>query len=166
MLLAAWYHPLLAVLFSFLAVILMIVILLQRGKGVGLAGAFGGAGGHTAFGAKTGDVLTWLTVGLAGGLLLTAIFLNYAFVPFQAPAPAAMSAPGQQAGQPAPAATGGSEQAPAPAESEKPAPAANPAEKPAEGSGDQAAPPAGDKTAPGGGPAPVPFGLDGGFAER
>ena len=54
----SWYHYILSIMFAFVAVILMGIILLQRGKGVGLAGAFGGAGGNTAFGAKTGDVLT------------------------------------------------------------------------------------------------------------
>ena len=81
MMLAAIYHPILAVLFAFVALLLMIVILLQRGKGVGLAGAFGGAGGQSAFGAKTGDFLTWVTVGIAIVFLLFAIALNYVFQP-------------------------------------------------------------------------------------
>jgi protein translocase SecG subunit len=33
-----WYHTILAFFFAVLAILLMIVILLQRGKGVGLAG--------------------------------------------------------------------------------------------------------------------------------
>ncbi len=85
MILAAWYHGILATLFGFLALILMGVILLQRGRGVGLAGAFGGAGGHTAFGSKTGDVLTWATIVIAGLLLLFAVLLNYIFVPLRMP---------------------------------------------------------------------------------
>lgn len=80
MILAAYYHTILAIFFAVLAILLMIVILLQRGKGVGLAGAFGGTGGHTAFGAKTGDFLTWVTVIGAGILLLFAVLLNYVFV--------------------------------------------------------------------------------------
>ena len=58
----------------------MIVILLQRGKGVGLAGAFGGTGGATAFGAKTGDILTWVTIIGAILLLTFAVILNFVFV--------------------------------------------------------------------------------------
>lgn len=81
MILAAYYHPILATLFGLAAVLLMGVILLQRGKGVGLAGAFGGAGGHTAFGAKTGDVLTWITIVAAAVVLTGAVVLNYVFVP-------------------------------------------------------------------------------------
>jgi len=46
--------------------LLIVVVLLQRGRGGGLVGVFGGAGGAgSAFGAKTGDVFTWITVGLA-----------------------------------------------------------------------------------------------------
>ena len=85
MLLALWYHSILATLFALLAVFLMGVILLQRGKGVGLSGAFGGAGGHTAFGAKTGDVLTWATVVIAFVLLTFAVILNFVFVPLAPP---------------------------------------------------------------------------------
>lgn len=97
-LLADWYHPILATLFGFMALILMIVILLQRGRGVGLAGAFGGAGGHTAFGSKTGDVLTWATIVIAGALLLYAVLLNYIFRPATAtrslaPTPAPLTFP-------------------------------------------------------------------------
>lgn len=77
---AQFYHSILAVFFALLCILLMIVILLQRGRGVGLAGAFGGTGGHTAFGAKTGDVLTWVTIVLAAVLLLFAVLLNYVFV--------------------------------------------------------------------------------------
>jgi preprotein translocase subunit SecG len=44
---------------------LIMIILLQRGRGGGLAGAFGGTGGQSAFGTKAGDVFTWITVGTA-----------------------------------------------------------------------------------------------------
>ena len=96
MILAAYYHPILATLFAFLALILIGIILLQRGKGVGLSGAFGGAGGHTAFGAKTGDVLTWATIIVAVVLLTFAVVLNYIFVPltpFEEATIAPLSAP-------------------------------------------------------------------------
>lgn len=103
MILAAWYHSIFATLFGFLALILMVVILLQRGKGVGLAGAFGGAGGHTAFGAKTGDVLTWATIVIAAALLTFSVVLNYVFRPLQpfAPTPAAAPVAPLPAGAPA-----------------------------------------------------------------
>jgi preprotein translocase subunit SecG len=80
MILAMWYHTVLAFFFAVLAILVMIVILLQRGKGVGLAGAFGGTGGATAFGAKTGDILTWVTIIGAILLLTFAVILNFVFV--------------------------------------------------------------------------------------
>jgi len=44
---------------------LMLIVLLQRGRGGGLAGAFGGLGGQSAFGTKAGDVFTKVTVVVA-----------------------------------------------------------------------------------------------------
>lgn len=38
------------------------LVLIQRGKGGGLAGAFGAAGGSSAFGTKSGDVFTRITI--------------------------------------------------------------------------------------------------------
>ena len=49
----------------FVGVILIAVILLQRGRGGGLAGAFGGMGGQSAFGTKAGDLFTRITIVLA-----------------------------------------------------------------------------------------------------
>ncbi|MEW6250579.1 MAG: preprotein translocase subunit SecG [Planctomycetota bacterium] len=103
-----------AIFFAVIAILLMMVILLQRGRGVGLAGAFGGTGGATAFGAKTGDVLTWVTVVAAGFLLTFTVILNYVFVE---DAPAVVARPGPTtpppgmpapvSGTPAPTPTGG-----------------------------------------------------------
>ncbi len=44
---------------------LIVVILLQSGKGGGLAGAFGGAGGQSAFGSRMGDEFTKITLYIA-----------------------------------------------------------------------------------------------------
>ncbi len=41
---------------------LIALVLIQQGKGGGLAGAFGGAGGQSAFGTKAGDVFTRVTI--------------------------------------------------------------------------------------------------------
>lgn len=53
------------ILLLLLGIFLMIVVLLQRGRGGGLAGAFGGMGGQSAFGSKAGDVFTRITIVLA-----------------------------------------------------------------------------------------------------
>jgi len=74
-----WSQWFLAVLLIFVCCFLMLVILLQRGRGSGLAGAFGGGGGSSAFGAKTGDVFTWITVIIAAIFLLGNVLGNYAF---------------------------------------------------------------------------------------
>ncbi len=47
------------------AVFLIVLVLIQRGKGGGLAGAFGGMGGQSAFGTKAGDLFTRITIGVA-----------------------------------------------------------------------------------------------------
>ena len=57
----SYLYYLLAFLFGIVSVFLILLILIQKGRGGGLSGAFGGAGGNTAFGTKTGDLLTWVT---------------------------------------------------------------------------------------------------------
>lgn len=49
-----------------LSLLLMFVVLIQRGKGGGLAGAFGGVGGSSPFGSRAGDAFTKFTLYLAG----------------------------------------------------------------------------------------------------
>lgn len=44
------------------AIFLILLVLVQRGRGGGLAGAFGGMGGASAFGAKAGDTFTKITI--------------------------------------------------------------------------------------------------------
>jgi preprotein translocase subunit SecG len=58
-----------------LTLFLIGIILIQRGKGGGLAGAFGGAGGSSAFGTKTGDVFTKITVGVAIAWILLSMLM-------------------------------------------------------------------------------------------
>jgi len=74
-----WGQWILAALITFTCFLLMVVILLQKGRGGGLAGAFGGAGGSSAFGAKTGDVFTWITVIGAGVFVVLTVMGNFAF---------------------------------------------------------------------------------------
>jgi preprotein translocase subunit SecG len=44
------------------SIFLICLVLIQRGRGGGLAGAFGGAGGSSAFGTRAGDVFTRITI--------------------------------------------------------------------------------------------------------
>ena len=53
------------VLMVITSLFLICLVLIQRGKGGGLAGAFGGAGGSSAFGTKAGDVFTRVTIYVA-----------------------------------------------------------------------------------------------------
>lgn len=59
---AALGQTFLMLLLGFVAVFLILLVLVQRGRGGGLAGALGGMGGSSAFGAKAGDVFTKITV--------------------------------------------------------------------------------------------------------
>ncbi len=61
-------------LFALAAILLIFIILLQEGKGGGIAGAFGGAGGQT-FGVRAGGV-NRVTMVLFAIFLITALSLN------------------------------------------------------------------------------------------
>lgn len=52
---------------------LILLILVQRGRGGGLAGAFGGMGGQSAFGTKAGDLFTRITIGVAALWIVLAV---------------------------------------------------------------------------------------------
>lgn len=65
------------VLFVLLSIFLTLLVLIQKGRGGGLSSAFSGGGGaNTAFGSKTGDMLTWATSIFFGLFMLLAIGLN------------------------------------------------------------------------------------------
>ena len=78
---SAFVRGVITFLFVAICLLLIVVILLQKGRGGGLAGAFGGAGGHSAFGAKTGDVFTWVTVALTAMYVTVAVIGNFTFKP-------------------------------------------------------------------------------------
>jgi preprotein translocase subunit SecG len=54
---------------------LICLVLIQRGKGGGLAGAFGGVGGSSAFGTKAGDVFTKITIVVASVWIVLSMLL-------------------------------------------------------------------------------------------
>ncbi len=57
-----WVVPFLNIVLFITGWILIGLVLIQRGKGGGLAGAFGGAGGSSAFGSRAGDTFTKVTI--------------------------------------------------------------------------------------------------------
>jgi preprotein translocase subunit SecG len=74
-------------LFLSLCVIMILLVLIQKGRGGGLSSAFGGGGGNTAFGTKTGDVLTWATSCVFGLFIVLAVILNLVADRIGRPAP-------------------------------------------------------------------------------
>jgi preprotein translocase subunit SecG len=86
LILGSWLVSVLALLFCGVALLMVLLILVQKPKGGGLAGAFGGGGGgggQGAFGAKVGDVLTWATVVFFVAFLLLAMGLTWTIRPEQ-----------------------------------------------------------------------------------
>ncbi len=63
------------VLLLLVGLFLILVVLIQRGKGGGLAGAFGGVGGSSAFGSRAGDAFTRFTIIVAGIWVLLIMIL-------------------------------------------------------------------------------------------
>jgi preprotein translocase subunit SecG len=61
-----WLSHVLNLLVLGLGGLLMLIVLIQRGKGGGLAGAFGGAGGSSPFGSRAADQFVRITLWLAG----------------------------------------------------------------------------------------------------
>jgi preprotein translocase subunit SecG len=89
---------LVGILLILVCFLLIFIVLLQKGRGGGLSGAFGGAGGHSAFGSKTGDVFTWITGGLVLLFIALAVVANWVFVPEQFETkPAEVKAPAEKA---------------------------------------------------------------------
>ena len=60
-----WLHYVFAIPMIVLSIFLVLVILVQRGRGGGLTGALGGMGGQSAFGTKAGDLFTRITIVVA-----------------------------------------------------------------------------------------------------
>lgn len=60
-------------LLSVISLFLILLVLVQRGRGGGLTGALGGMGGQSAFGSKAGDTFTRITIIAASVWILCAI---------------------------------------------------------------------------------------------
>ncbi len=104
------------ILFLILSFLLIMLMLIQKGRGGGLTSAFGGAGGNTAFGSKTGDVLTWATSICFGLFIVLAVTLNLlaSHIGKSPPAQAVQTSPLSSGGPSAPG-TGAPIPTPAPA---------------------------------------------------
>lgn len=70
-----------AVIFVLCALALILIILVQKGKGGGLSGAFGGGMASGILGSKTGDFLTWFTIVLVGVFLTLAVVMAKYYKP-------------------------------------------------------------------------------------
>jgi len=70
-----------AAIFLICAVSLILIILVQKGKGGGLSGAFGGGMASGILGSKTGDFLTWVTIVLVGVFLTLAVVMAKFYKP-------------------------------------------------------------------------------------
>ncbi|MCP4708238.1 MAG: preprotein translocase subunit SecG [Planctomycetes bacterium] len=77
----SWWKLTLAFFFTVVCIVLIVLVLLQKGRGGGLSAAFGGAGGQSAFGSKTGDVFTWATIVVVGVFLVFAMILTVVYKP-------------------------------------------------------------------------------------
>jgi preprotein translocase subunit SecG len=68
------------------ALFLIVLVLVQRGKGGGLAGALGGMGGQSAFGTKAGDLFTRITIGVAAFWIILCALVVWTFTHNRHPA--------------------------------------------------------------------------------
>ena len=72
---------LVAILFVISCIVLVLIVLVQKGKGGGLSSAFGGGMASGILGSKTGDFLTWVTIVSVGVMLLLAVVLAKYYKP-------------------------------------------------------------------------------------
>ena len=82
-----------AILFVISCIVLILIVLIQKGKGGGLSSAFGGGMASGILGSKTGDFLTWVTIVTVGIMLTLATLLGMYYKPSPGAAPAGISHP-------------------------------------------------------------------------
>ncbi len=70
-----WVPAVLNVVLLLVSIFLVGLVLIQKGKGGGLAGVFGGAGGSSAFGSAAGDSIMRFTILMAAIWILLIMIL-------------------------------------------------------------------------------------------
>jgi len=71
-------YPVVLVIHVIVALLVILTVLIQVGKGVGLSGLFGGGGGEALFSAPSGSTfMRKLTAGLAIAFFTTSLLLTY-----------------------------------------------------------------------------------------
>jgi preprotein translocase subunit SecG len=81
MLAVSFFANFIAVVFIICAVVLILIVLIQKGKGGGLGAAFGGGLASGILGSKTGDFLTWVTIAMVGVFLALAVAMAKLYKP-------------------------------------------------------------------------------------
>lgn len=81
MLAVSFFMNIVAILFVICAVVLILIVLIQKGRGGGLGAAFGGGLASGILGSKTGDVLTWITIATVGVFLTLAVVMAKFYKP-------------------------------------------------------------------------------------
>jgi len=97
----SWAIVPITVLLMIISVFMILLVLIQRGKGGGLAGAFGGAGGSSAFGSRAGDTFPRVTMVVAAIWLLLIMILIKIVHPDETkkPSPDNVAPPSQNEGE-------------------------------------------------------------------
>lgn len=72
---------LIVLVWIFVSILLIMLVLIQKGKGGGLSSAFGGGAANSLFGTKTTDRVTKATIGIVLLFLLLAVVLNKVYKP-------------------------------------------------------------------------------------
>jgi preprotein translocase subunit SecG len=98
--LASFVSGLLGFAMLIVSLFLILLILVQRGRGGGLTGALGGPGGQSAFGTKAGDLFTRITSFVALGWITLCAFTMWLLGPDTstqavAPGPAVSASPAE-----------------------------------------------------------------------
>lgn len=70
---ASVLHVIFGTLLFVFSLFLILLVLVQRGRGGGLSGAFGGMGGQSAFGTRAGDTFTYITIWASAAWIILCI---------------------------------------------------------------------------------------------